>query len=84
MTAVFLSPMTNYSLGRGAASGFWAAYLKSAGYDGIIIEGAAAKPTYLFVNDGKPELRDAGRFWGKAHARPRIYCGRTSASKTPR
>ena len=41
--AVFLSPMTNYSLGRGAASGFWAAYLKSAGYDGIIIEGAATQ-----------------------------------------
>ena len=45
VTAVFLSPMTNYSLGRGAASGFWAVYLKSAGYDGIIIEGAASKPT---------------------------------------
>jgi aldehyde:ferredoxin oxidoreductase len=65
VTAVFLSPMTNYSLGRGAASGFWAAYLKSAGYDGVIIEGAASKPTYLFINDGKPELRDASRFWGK-------------------
>jgi aldehyde:ferredoxin oxidoreductase len=57
--------MTKYSLGRGAASGFWAAYLKSAGYDGVIIEGAASKPTYLFINDGKPELRDAGRVWGK-------------------
>src|SRR5262245_23562298 len=34
--AVFLSPMTNYSLGRGASSGYWAAYLKQAGYDGII------------------------------------------------
>ena len=63
--AVFLSPMTNYSLGRGAASGHWAAYLKQSGYDGIILEGAASKPTYLFINDGKPELRDAGKFWGK-------------------
>jgi len=62
---VFLSPMTNYSLGRGAASGYWAAYLKQAGYDGIILEGAASKPTYLFINDGRPELRDASRFWGK-------------------
>jgi len=63
--AVFLSPMTNYSLGRGAASGYWATYLKQAGYDGIILEGAASRPTYLFVNDGKPELRDAAKFWGK-------------------
>ena len=65
VTAVFLSPMTNYSLGRGAASGFWAAYLKSAGYDGVIIEGAGSKPTYLFINDGKPELRDAGPILGE-------------------
>jgi aldehyde:ferredoxin oxidoreductase len=65
VTAVFLSPMTKNSLGRGAASGHWAAYLKSAGYDGVIIEGAASKPTYLFINDGKPELRDASRVWGK-------------------
>ncbi len=33
--------MTNYSLGRGASSGYWAAYLKAAGDDGIIIEDAA-------------------------------------------
>ena len=63
--AVFLSPMTKYSLGRGAASGYWAAYLKQAGYDGIILEGAGDQPKYLLINDGKPELRDASRFWGK-------------------
>src|SRR5574341_2546654 len=65
VTAVYLSPLTNHTLGRGAASGFWAVYLKAAGYDGIIIEGAAAKPTYLFINEGKAELRDASRVWGK-------------------
>src|SRR5574341_23979 len=63
--AVFLSPMTNYSLGRGAASGYWAASLKQSGYDGIILEGAAKTPAYLFIDDGKPELRDASKFWGK-------------------
>ena len=80
--AVFLSPMTNYSLGRGAASGHWAAYLKQAGYDGVILEGAASKPTYLFINDGKPQLRDAGKFWGRARAIPRIFCAPKSASRT--
>ncbi len=39
--------------------------LKAAGYDGIIIEGVASRPTYLFINDGKSELRDAERVWGK-------------------
>ncbi len=65
VTAVFLSPVTKHTLGRAAASGFWATYLKAAGYDGIIIEGAASKPTYLFINEGRPELRDASRAWGK-------------------
>jgi aldehyde:ferredoxin oxidoreductase len=65
VTAVFLSPLTKYTLGRGAASGFWAASLKAAGYDGLIIEGAARKPTYLFINEGRAELRDAAHVWGK-------------------
>ena len=65
VTAVYLSPLTEYTLGRGAASGFWPVYLKAAGYDGIIIEGVAPRPTYLFINEGKAELRDASRVWGK-------------------
>jgi len=31
VTAIFLSPLTGHTLGRGAASGFWAVYLKAAG-----------------------------------------------------
>ncbi len=65
VTAVYLSPLTEYTLGRGASSGFWPVYLKAAGYDGIIIEGASPRPVYLFIHEGKPELRDAERVWGK-------------------
>ncbi len=65
VTAVYLSPLTEHTLGRGAASGFWPVYLKTAGYDGIIIEGVASKPTYLFIDEGRAELRDAGLAWGK-------------------
>ena len=65
VTAVYLSPLTEYTLGRGASSGFWAVYLKAAGYDGIIIEGASSRPVYLFINEGRAELRDASRVWGK-------------------
>jgi aldehyde:ferredoxin oxidoreductase len=65
VTAVYLSPLTDYSLGRGATSGFWPVYLKAAGYDGVIIEGAASKPTYLYIHEGRAELRDASRVWGK-------------------
>ncbi len=65
VTAVYLSPLTERTLGRGAASGFWPVYLKAAGYDGLIIEGVASKPTYLFINEGRAELRPAGKAWGK-------------------
>ena len=64
-TAVYLSPLTGSTLGRGATSGFWGAYLKASGHDGLIIEGASPKPVYLFINDGRAELRDASRVWGK-------------------
>jgi aldehyde:ferredoxin oxidoreductase len=65
VTAVYLSPLTGHTLGRGAASGFWPVTLKAAGYDGLILEGAAPRPTYLFIHESKVELRDASRFWGK-------------------
>jgi len=64
MCAVFLSPLTGNTLGRGATSGFWGTYLKAAGYDGIIVNGASPKPVYLYINEGKPELRDAAPVWG--------------------
>jgi aldehyde:ferredoxin oxidoreductase len=64
MTAVYLSPLTSYTLGRGASSGFWGTYLKAAGYDGLIISGTAQKPCYLYLHEGKAELRDAGKVWG--------------------
>jgi aldehyde:ferredoxin oxidoreductase len=64
MTAVYLSPLTNTTLGRGATSGYWPTYLKAAGYDGIIITGAAKAPVYLHIDEGRAELRDASSLWG--------------------
>src|SRR5918995_2736615 len=64
MTAVYLSPLTQTTLGRGATSGYWGTYLKAAGYDGIILNGASPKPVYLYIHEGKPELRDAVQVWG--------------------
>jgi aldehyde:ferredoxin oxidoreductase len=64
MTAVYLSPFTNTTLGRGATSGYWTTYLKAAGYDGVILNGASSKPVYLYIKDGLPELCDASKIWG--------------------
>jgi aldehyde:ferredoxin oxidoreductase len=47
------------------AGGYFGPELKYAGFDGIIIKGKAEKPSYLWVNDGKAEIRDAKGVWGK-------------------
>ncbi len=48
-----------------SSGGTWAAELRKAGYDAIVIKGKAEKPTYLWINDGKVEFRDASKYWGK-------------------
>jgi aldehyde:ferredoxin oxidoreductase len=65
MCFVYLSPATRHTLGRGATSGYFGTSLKAAGYDGIIVTGAAQSPKYLYVGEDKVELRDASRVWGK-------------------
>ena len=45
--------------------GNWGPTLKYAGYDAIVVQGQAAQPVYLWVNDNKVELRDASELWGQ-------------------
>ena len=56
---------TPYAVATGHTHGFWAAYLKHAGYDGIIVTGRSEKPVYLWVDDDHVEIRDAGGVWGQ-------------------
>jgi len=58
------SPLTG-GWGDSQAGGFWGAELKRAGWDAIIIEGKAANPVYLWINDDKVEIRDASHLWGR-------------------
>ncbi|MGE5673146.1 MAG: aldehyde ferredoxin oxidoreductase family protein [Mycobacterium leprae] len=57
------SPLTG-GYGGGEAGGFWGAEFKRAGFDALIVEGVAARPVYLWINDGQVEIRDAGHLWG--------------------
>jgi len=41
-------------------------YLKFAGYDGVFFTGIAQKPVYLFIDNGKAELKEAIHLWGKS------------------
>jgi len=64
MTATAKSPLTG-AIGDSQCGGFWPAKLKFAGFDAIIIKGKAARPVYLWIDDGKAELREAAHLWGK-------------------
>lgn len=62
-TVAAKSPLTG-AYGEAEAGGFWGPELKFAGFDALVIRGKAAKPSYLWINDGKVELRSAERIWG--------------------
>ena len=57
------SPLTN-AVGMCLSGGFFPAELKQAGYDMVIVEGRAEKPTYVWIKDGEVRFRDAGSIWG--------------------
>lgn len=58
------TPLTG-AIGSYGSDGHFGAELKFAGYDGILFEGKAKKPVYLYLNDDHAELRDASHLWGK-------------------
>lgn len=50
------------------SGGHWGPELKFAGYDLLILEGAASQPSYLFIYNDHIEIRDAVAYWGKTVA----------------
>jgi len=67
------SPLTGTILD--SHHGGWSgARLRWAGFDGLIFKGKAHKPVYVYVEDGKVEIRDASAFWGKGvHETVKIF-----------
>lgn len=61
--AVGKSPLTN-TWGDANCGGYFSLAIKKCGYDGIFFTGQSAKPVYLLVGPGGPELRDAADLWG--------------------
>ena len=57
------SPLTN-AVGMCLSGGHFPAELKHAGYDVLIVEGKAQKPTYIWVKDEEVRFRDASKIWG--------------------
>lgn len=44
--------------------GFLGPEIRFAGYDGIVISGKAPRPSYIFIENEKVEIRDARSYWG--------------------
>ncbi len=61
--AVAKSPKTG-GWGDANCGGYFGPRLKFAGYDGILFSGIAHRPVYLYIEDGRAELKDAGDLWG--------------------
>ena len=62
-TASTRSPLT-LILGETTFGGFWGSELKLAGYDGVIVQGKAEKPVYLWISNYETEIRDASHLYG--------------------
>jgi len=58
------SPLTGAE-GEAEAGGWWGPELKKAGFDAIIIRGSSSTLVYLYIKDGKIEIKDATHLWGK-------------------
>jgi aldehyde:ferredoxin oxidoreductase len=63
MSVTAMSPLTG-AVGMALSGGQFPTEMKFAGWDVIIVEGKAEKPTYIFVKDGTVKFRDAGGIWG--------------------
>jgi len=59
------SPQTGY-MAFSMSGGHWAAQLKYAGYDRIVVKGKAPHLVYLWIHDDKVEIRDARHLQGKS------------------
>ncbi len=49
----------------GNMGGYFASALKSTGYDGLIVTGAAERPCCILITDNGVEIQDAAHLWGQ-------------------
>lgn len=61
--AVTKSPLTG-TVTDSHQGGWSGARVRWAGFDGLVFEGKADRPVYVFIEDGQIEIRDASDTWG--------------------
>jgi len=77
------SPLS-YAWGESLSGGYMAPKIKQAGFDAIVIEGTAKRPVWLYVNQGKAELRDASKYWGRFTADTESSIKKELGDRNPR
>ncbi|MCX6009919.1 MAG: aldehyde ferredoxin oxidoreductase family protein [Chloroflexi bacterium] len=63
MAVVTKSPLTG-CVAKSIVGGNFGAFLKFAGFDGVIVEGKAKKPTYIHIDGNGVHILDADEIWG--------------------
>lgn len=63
-TVITKSPQTGLFLDS-HFGGFFAAEIKKAGFDILLLKGRSEKPIYLKINNNEIEFLDASKIWGK-------------------
>ncbi len=63
MAVVAKSPLTG-AVGNALTGGYFPAELKFAGWDAVIVEGKADKPTWISIKDSTVRFHDAAGLWG--------------------
>src|SRR4030042_1077314 len=63
-TVVGKSPLTG-GWGDANSGGSFGGFLKFSGYHAGFFKGISLKPVYLLIDNGKVELKDASKLWGK-------------------
>lgn len=76
VTTIFPSCWPTPLVASGHMGGHFAAELKYAGYDAVVVEGKADRPVWLCIRDGHVELRDARHLWGTGIRRASLEISR--------
>ncbi len=60
---VTISPLTD-AYTCSSAGGYFAYYLRKAGFEAVRVRGRSDKPVYIEINDGKTKFHSAAKLWG--------------------
>ena len=72
ITTLFPTCWPKPLVGTGHMGGQFAAELKYAGYDAVVVEGKANLPVWISIVDNEVEIKDARRLWGQGIRRATV------------